>query len=224
MPKAHLSRRPHGRPQVRHACGDADARRLQGVRRRVRSAAVSSRRDGSEQSVFGRIAASGWYTASLSMRLIVEGELTIAGGLVGLGGEMTWPRPAYPGRYAARRERGARDVACLGVETRSRHRDRAQPNAESARRARASRGRQDARAAAPRGLVAARGADDAPFAGRFVELVAIAQRKARRAHRRQAIVELDPRREPRLRRADRAGGHAAVDHQRAAAPRIDSHG
>jgi acyl dehydratase len=48
-------------------------------------------------SVFGRLAASGWYTASLSMRLLVEGELTIAGGLIGLGGEMTWPRPAYPG-------------------------------------------------------------------------------------------------------------------------------
>jgi acyl dehydratase len=48
-------------------------------------------------SVFGRIAASGWYTASLSMRLLVEGELTIAGGLIGLGGELTWPRPTYPG-------------------------------------------------------------------------------------------------------------------------------
>ena len=49
------------------------------------------------RSVFQRIAASGWYTASLSMRLLVEGELTIAGGLIGLGGEMTWPRPTYPG-------------------------------------------------------------------------------------------------------------------------------
>jgi acyl dehydratase len=48
-------------------------------------------------SVFGRIAASGWYTAALSMRLLVEGELTIAGGLIGLGGELTWPRPTYPG-------------------------------------------------------------------------------------------------------------------------------
>jgi acyl dehydratase len=49
------------------------------------------------ESVFGRLAASGWYTASLTMRLLVEGELTIAGGLVGLGCELTWPRPAYPG-------------------------------------------------------------------------------------------------------------------------------
>ena len=50
-----------------------------------------------QQSVFGRIAASGWYTAALSMRLLVEGELTIAGGLIGLGAEMKWPRPTYPG-------------------------------------------------------------------------------------------------------------------------------
>ena len=49
------------------------------------------------ESVFGRLAASGWYTASLSMRLIVEGEFTIAGGLIGLGAELSWPRPAYPG-------------------------------------------------------------------------------------------------------------------------------
>ena len=48
-------------------------------------------------SAFGRIAASGWYTAALSMRLLVEGEMTIAGGLIGLGGEVSWPRPTYPG-------------------------------------------------------------------------------------------------------------------------------
>jgi acyl dehydratase len=53
--------------------------------------------DAAQRSVFGRIAASGWYTASLSMRLLVQGELTIAGGLIGLGGEITWPRPTYPG-------------------------------------------------------------------------------------------------------------------------------
>jgi acyl dehydratase len=53
--------------------------------------------DAAQRSVFGRIAASGWYTASLSMRLLVEGEMTIAGGLIGLGGEITWPRPTYPG-------------------------------------------------------------------------------------------------------------------------------
>jgi acyl dehydratase len=48
-------------------------------------------------SLFGRLAASGWYTASLSMRLLVHGGLNIAGGLVGLGGELKWPQPTYPG-------------------------------------------------------------------------------------------------------------------------------
>jgi acyl dehydratase len=48
-------------------------------------------------SVFGGLAASGWYTAALTMRLIVEGELRIAGGIVGLGGDMKWPKPTYPG-------------------------------------------------------------------------------------------------------------------------------
>jgi acyl dehydratase len=48
-------------------------------------------------SMFGRLAASGWYTASLSMRLLVEGEMRIAGGLIGLSGELKWPRPTYPG-------------------------------------------------------------------------------------------------------------------------------
>jgi acyl dehydratase len=53
--------------------------------------------EAARRSVFGRLTASGWYTAALSMRLLVEGEMTIAGGLIGLGGELTWPRPTYPG-------------------------------------------------------------------------------------------------------------------------------
>jgi acyl dehydratase len=31
------------------------------------------------------------------MRLLVEGELAIAGGLIGLGGDLTWQRACYPG-------------------------------------------------------------------------------------------------------------------------------
>ena len=48
-------------------------------------------------SLFGRLAASGWHTGSLSMRLLVDGEMRIAGGLIGLGGELTWPRAVYAG-------------------------------------------------------------------------------------------------------------------------------
>ena len=48
-------------------------------------------------SVFGRLAASGWHTGSISMRLLVTGEMRIAGGLIGLGGELSWPRATYAG-------------------------------------------------------------------------------------------------------------------------------
>jgi acyl dehydratase len=48
--------------------------------------------------VFGRLVASGWHTAALTMRLLVEGELKVAGGLVGAGVEaIRWPRPVRPG-------------------------------------------------------------------------------------------------------------------------------
>jgi acyl dehydratase len=48
-------------------------------------------------SVFGRIAASGWHTAAVTMRLLVTSGLPFANGLIGLGGEVGWPRPTYPG-------------------------------------------------------------------------------------------------------------------------------
>jgi acyl dehydratase len=54
--------------------------------------------DAGRASLFGRLAASGWYTASLTMRLMVQGELgRLAGGLIGLGGELKWSKAVYPG-------------------------------------------------------------------------------------------------------------------------------
>ena len=49
-----------------------------------------------KDSLFGGLAASGWHTAALTMRLLVE-AFPLAGGLVGAGGETTWPRPTRPG-------------------------------------------------------------------------------------------------------------------------------
>ena len=46
---------------------------------------------------FGGLAASGWHTAALTMRLNVDGGLPIAGGIIGAGGEITWPAPLRPG-------------------------------------------------------------------------------------------------------------------------------
>jgi acyl dehydratase len=44
------------------------------------------------------LAASGWHTAAIAMRLLVHGDLRPAGGIIGLGlEEMQWPRPVRPG-------------------------------------------------------------------------------------------------------------------------------
>ncbi|HEX4278795.1 MAG TPA: MaoC family dehydratase [Bryobacteraceae bacterium] len=48
-------------------------------------------------SVFGSLAASGWHTAAVTMRLLVTSGLPFANGLVGFGGEISWPRPTRPG-------------------------------------------------------------------------------------------------------------------------------
>jgi acyl dehydratase len=47
---------------------------------------------------FKGLAASGWQTAALTMRLLVEGGLPIAGGIIGAGVEdLRWLRPVRPG-------------------------------------------------------------------------------------------------------------------------------
>lgn len=48
-------------------------------------------------SLFGGLAASGWHTAAITMRLLTQSGLKIAGGLIGAGAEISWPRPTRPG-------------------------------------------------------------------------------------------------------------------------------
>lgn len=49
------------------------------------------------RSFFGGLAASGWHTAALTMRLLVK-TLPISGGIIGAGfEEFRWPRPTRPG-------------------------------------------------------------------------------------------------------------------------------
>jgi acyl dehydratase len=48
-------------------------------------------------TLFGGLAASGWHTASITMRLMVESGLPLAGGIIGAGGEINWPKPTRPG-------------------------------------------------------------------------------------------------------------------------------
>ena len=50
------------------------------------------------ETIFGGLAASGWHTAALTMRLLVESEIAPEGGIVGAGfDEFRWPRPVRPG-------------------------------------------------------------------------------------------------------------------------------
>ncbi len=48
-------------------------------------------------SLFAGLAASGWLTAAVTIRFLVEGGAPIAEGVVGAGVEISWPRPTRPG-------------------------------------------------------------------------------------------------------------------------------
>ena len=49
-------------------------------------------------SIFRGLAASGWHTAAMTMRLLVESDVKPAGGIIGAGfDEFRWPRPVRPG-------------------------------------------------------------------------------------------------------------------------------
>jgi acyl dehydratase len=47
-------------------------------------------------TLFDGLAASGWHTAAMTMPMILA-SIPIAGGIIGTGGELTWPRPTRPG-------------------------------------------------------------------------------------------------------------------------------
>lgn len=54
--------------------------------------------DVARTTIFGGLAASGWHTAALTMRLLVESEFRPANGIIGAGiEELRWPRPVRPG-------------------------------------------------------------------------------------------------------------------------------
>jgi acyl dehydratase len=52
---------------------------------------------GAKGTLFGTLAASGWHTAAITMRLQVDSGPALAGGIIGAGGEIGWPRPTRPG-------------------------------------------------------------------------------------------------------------------------------
>jgi acyl dehydratase len=50
-----------------------------------------------KDTFFKGLAASGWHTAAITMRLNVETGLPLTGGIIGAGGEISWPAPTRPG-------------------------------------------------------------------------------------------------------------------------------
>jgi len=80
-------------------------------------------------SVLAGLAASGWHTAAVTMRLLVGGGAPISGGIIGLGGEISWPKPTRPGdelhvvsevvEIAPSRSKPDRGIVVLRSETRN---------------------------------------------------------------------------------------------------------
>ncbi len=52
--------------------------------------------EAAKNTFFKGLVASGWHTASITMRLMTESGLTIAGGIIGAGVEVSWPKPTPP--------------------------------------------------------------------------------------------------------------------------------
>lgn len=82
-------------------------------------------------SVFEGLAASGWHTAAITMRLLVEGGAPIAGGVIGASAEIAWPKPTRSGdilqveseimEIRPSRSRPDRGMVTLRSETRNQH-------------------------------------------------------------------------------------------------------
>ncbi len=52
--------------------------------------------EAARESFFQGLAASGWHTMAITMRLLVD-SMPFAQGIIGAGGEISWPRPTRPG-------------------------------------------------------------------------------------------------------------------------------
>ena len=88
--------------------------------------------EAAKASLFGGLAASGWHTAAITMRLLVGG-MPLAGGIIGAGGELSWPKPTRPGdelqvesevvSVTPSRSRPERGMAIMRIQTRNQHGD-----------------------------------------------------------------------------------------------------
>lgn len=54
-------------------------------------------KEAAKTTLFRGLAASGWHTAAITMKLLNGGGAPLAGGIIGAGGQIEWPRPTRPG-------------------------------------------------------------------------------------------------------------------------------
>jgi len=88
--------------------------------------------EAAQDTFFQGLAASGWHTAALTMRLLVD-SLPLAKGIIGAGGELQWPQPTRPDdvlhvesevlEIVPSRSRPDRGTVQMRVETRNRSGD-----------------------------------------------------------------------------------------------------
>jgi acyl dehydratase len=74
-----------------------DAARIKAFARQFDPQPFHLDEDEAKQTFFGGLAASGWHVAAITMRLLVGDAAPFAGGMIGAGGEIGWPRPTRPG-------------------------------------------------------------------------------------------------------------------------------
>jgi len=87
-------------------------------------------------SIFDGLAASGWHTAAMTMRLCVASDFRPAGGIIGVGGELNWLKPVRPGdtlraeieiaETRSSKSRPRQGIVKIRITTRNQHGDAVQ--------------------------------------------------------------------------------------------------
>lgn len=87
--------------------------------------------DDAKNTIFGGLAASGWHTAAITMRLLVTSGMPLQDGIIGAGGEISWPQPTRASdilhveseimEITPSRSRPDRGMVKLRSETRNQH-------------------------------------------------------------------------------------------------------
>ena len=143
--------------------------------------------EAARNSPFQGLAASGWHTAAITMRLIVDGEFKPAGGILGVGfDDLSWPRAVRPGDESLCHQRNSRSAA-VEIAARPRPDQGQDDDAQSERRNRAGLHRQSSRPPPSKSRI--KKSNYKPYIGSPLRNAYSGdrRRRARRLFRRQAV-------------------------------------